>query len=328
MSQLLNQPQAPSPSIQYSAEIPVVIAHLYSCPGYLIHALECAAGFNDKVVLIGDSSNQKLWGNHWNADTIKSPKYQQFMEHFFKMSDYPETFETSFWRRMFLLEDWMKLHHVEKAILLDSDVASFINYTSGIYPLLPENCLAALMIPQQDFASIGIWAASTHCSYWTLEGISSFTDFCIDSYANRNNVMEQLQSKHQWHLENQAPGGVCEMTLLYLWSLNNNRVYNLTEVFHDMVADWGVNSPSNYYKNEYRATFGIKHLVFKDGIPYGYNKLLKKQVKFLCVNCQGRSKIAMRYLASKRLKSFYFAIIYVDARIGKIKKFFTRKSSR
>lgn len=306
------------------SDIPVVYSHFYTSPEYLKHALKSAANFNSEVVLLGDDSNKELWTNHYDGDAIEALKYQQFMTHFVKMSNYPDGYEAAFWKRMFLLEAWMKLRRIERAILLDSDLVTFANYTTELYPLLPKDCLAALVIPEHKTESLNIGIASCHCSYWTLEGISSFTDFCIDSFANRNNVLEKLKAKYRWHRENNIPGGVCEMTLLYLWSLNNARVHNLAKVFHDTVADWGVGYSSNYYENEYRSVFGIKKLEFKDGIPYGYNKLLKKQIKFLCVHCQGGTKIALHCLTERQLNSQYLRILCVNAQRNKIERFVKR----
>lgn len=52
--------------------------------------------------------------------------------------------------------------------------------------------------------------------------------------------------------------------------------------------------------------FGIKKFIFKKGIPYGYNKILKKKIKFICIHCQGRAKYLMRYIYSKSLRNLYY----------------------
>ena len=285
-------------------KIPIIIAHFYTAPRYLKHALSSAAKFNDEVILIGDASNQRVWRNHHNEMLIQSGKYKDFIKHYFKMSDYEEAYETSFWKRMFLLEEWMKSNRVDKAILLDSDIVTFMNYSTDLYPRLPKNCISALIIPkkQDNFA----WVGSTHFSYWTLEGIQDFTNFTIDTYSDRNNHLDHLRKKYQWHLENKARGGVTEMTLLYLWSLQNENVFNATQVFGDITVDLHINTSENYYENEYVMKHTVKYFIFKDGVPFGYNKLLKREIQFACIHCQAGAKPAMMFLTNQMLQKFYF----------------------
>ncbi|MBW4582600.1 MAG: hypothetical protein KME42_23770 [Tildeniella nuda ZEHNDER 1965/U140] len=286
-------------------KIPVIIAHFDTAPAYLGYSLSSAAGLNSQVILIGDKANQHVWKNHWDASSIEPEKYQNFMRNYVQMSDYSKKYEISFWKRMFLLEEWMKVHGSDKAFLLDSDIITFANYTADVYPLLPQDCIAGLTTPekQDNF----FWAASTHFSYWTLEGIESFTNFCIDTYTNRNNLRSLLEAKHKWHLENCAPGGVSEMTLLYLWSKDNSRIYNFAKTLEGMASDHSISTPTNYHENEYKLRFGVKQFVFKNGIPYGYNNVLNKKIKFVCLHCQGDAKLAMKLLVSKRWRRFYFA---------------------
>lgn len=302
-------------------KIPIIIAHFDTSPDYLNYSLSSAANLNDKVVLVGDKANQHTWKNHWDVSSAEPKKYQDFMKSYVQMSDYSKKYEISFWKRMFLLEEWMKVHKADKAFLLDSDIVTFANYTTDVYPLLPQWCVAGLTFPekQDNF----FWAASTHFSYWTLEGIESFTNFCIDTYTNKNNLRNLLEAKHQWHLENRFPGGVSEMTLLYLWSKDNSRVYNFAQALEGIAADHSISTSTNYHEDEYIVRFGVKHFVFKDGVPYGHNKALKKKVKFICLHCQGDAKLAMKLLISNRWRKLYFA----GRLVGQAKAFFGAKKA-
>ncbi len=284
-------------SIQ-SIEIPVVIVHYGNSPNYLKLALKSAFKLNSKVMLIGDKYNKNTWKNHWDGTGLKSQKYQDFLENYIQMSPY-----NSRWKRWFLLEEWMKIAKVEKIFLLDSDLVSFANYSQEVLPVLPNNCISALMIPkcQDDFD----WVASPHCSYWTIDGLKEFTNFCIESYRDET-ILKKLEAKYNWHIKNRKPGGVCEMTLLYLWSKKNSQVLNLAEGINNSTIDHNINTSDNYLENEYKMRFGLKSFKFKNARPYGYNQILQKEIRFLCIHCQGIAKGVMRCLYNNNLRNFYY----------------------
>ncbi|MCZ8200260.1 MULTISPECIES: hypothetical protein [unclassified Microcystis] len=300
-------------------EIPVIIAHFGGKPNYLKFALKSAANFNNTVVLIGNDTNKGFWGNHWDTTLVEFDKYQNFQKCYVQMSDYSGIYEIAMWKRMFVLEEWMKENGYQRVFLLDSDIMTFANYSEEVYPVLPNDCIAALMTstPKNQDTNFR-WASTSSFSYWTLEGLENFTDFCIEAYSNKN-IPDKLKAKWQWHIDNHKPGGICDMTLLYLWSKDNSKVANLTRAMNDMTPDYNINSSTNYLEDEYQMQFGLKKLIFKNGIPYGYNKNLNKEIKFLCIHCQGRAKSVMRFLYYKQLRDFYYIGNLVQATKAKMK---------
>jgi hypothetical protein len=305
-------------------EIPVIISHFNQQPNYLKFALKSAANFNKNVVLLGDNSNKGFWENHWNVTSIESEKYQAFQKYYVQMSYYPKTYEDSFWKRMFMLEEWMKKNDAKQAFLLDSDVMTFSNYSIELAPILFDNYIASLMTceNQDNFR----WASSCHFSYWTLEGITDFTTFSIEAYSNQE-IRKQLEAKWQWHNDNNQAGGVSEMTLLYLWSKDNPRVANSSKVINNMTVDHSINTSTNYLEDEYQMQLGVKKIIFKNGIPYGFNKVLNKEIRFLCIHCQGTAKILMRFFYDEKLRPFYLGAKFVE--IVKTKtKFFIEKITK
>jgi len=290
-------------------EIPVIISHFNQQPNYLKFALKSAANYNKTVVLIGDESNKNFWRNHWNVTPVVSDKYQDFQKCYVQMSYYSKEYENSFWKRMFMLEEWMKKNDIKQAFLLDSDVMTFSNYSIQLAPILFDNYIASLMTceNQDNFR----WASSCHFSYWTLEGLENFTSFCIEAYHNKT-IREQLESKWKWHNDHNKLGGVSEMTLLYLWSKDNPRVSNSSKVASDMTIDHSINTSTNYLEDEYQMQLGVKKIIFKNGIPYGFNKVLNKEIRFLCIHCQGTAKILMRFFYDENLRPFYLVAKFVE----------------
>jgi hypothetical protein len=300
------------------SEIPVIIAHFSGKPTYLKFALKSAADFNKTVVLIGTDSNKDFWEHHWNTTLIECEKYQDFQKCYVKMSTYDENYDSVCWKRLFMLEEWMKRNNAKQAIYLDSDIMTFPNYSSVFAPLI-DNYMAILNEPkeQPDFG----WSTCSHVTYWTLEAIENFTSFCIETYSNNKNIRERLDAKWKWHIDNQKLGGVCDMNLLYFWSKDNPRVANFAKVIDDMSVDYNINMSTNYLENEYQMQLGVKKITFKDGVPYCFNNSLNKEIRFLALHFQGVSKALMRFFYYKNLRIFYPFVKPVELTKIKIKSF-------
>lgn len=286
------------------AGIPVVIAHFGGSPKYLKFSLASAARFNSDVVLIGDQANKGFWPNFWNSNGVESHKFRKFMDSYVKLSDYPDQYERAFWQRPFMIEEWMKGEGVKELFLIDSDVISFANYSKEVAPLLPADCKATVMVTARDQEIDELWS-SLHFSYWTDEALEDFTNFIVNAYSDQN-IRPKLEAKYRWHFDHHRPGGVCEMTLLHFWAAQNrDRVLNLAKVTGQCVADLGVSASTNYFEDEYEMRGGFKRLVFRNGIPFGFNKVLRQEVRFWCVHCQGKAKGAMRFLRRPGLRAFF-----------------------
>ena len=285
-----------------NSEIPVIFTHFNQQPSYLKFALEFAASFNDKVILIGDESNKFFWKNHWNTTPIESDNYQHFQENYVHMSTNSQQFEIFCFKRFFYLEKWMKVNDVKQAFLLDSDIMTFSNYTTELSPILEEDYIASLMTGgnQDNF----YWVSSPHFSYWTLDALKDFTSFCMMAYSDKD-IRDKLEKKFQWHVDNNKPGGICDMTLLYLWSKGNPKVATLTKVMNNRTLDHNINVSTNFFDNEYKMQFGFKKIIFKNGIPYGFNRFSNQEIRFLCIHCQGSSKGLMRFFYHENLRIFY-----------------------
>jgi hypothetical protein len=296
--------------------VPVVIAHFGGRPNYLQLCLESAATFNTDVVLVGDGSNKSFWRDHWNSDRVDTGRFREFKDSYVKLSDYPDSYEMAFWKRPFVVDAWMKSEGVKELFLIDSDVLTFADYSKEVTPLLPSGYQAGLMAPAGDQEISQLWA-SLHFSYWTREALDDFTNFTVNAY--RNSEMRcKLESKYRWHVDNRQPGGVCEMTLLYYWAAeNSNKVFNLARVVEHSVADLAVTQSANYFDDEYETRGGFKRLVFRDGVPFGFNKFLNQEVRFWCLHCQGEAKRVMRILRQPSLRAF-FPDLYRLARLSAV----------
>ena len=297
-------------------DIPVIFTHFNQQPNYLKFALESAASFNEKVVLIGDESNKLCWKNHWNTTPIESYKYQHFQKNYVHMSTNPQQFEIFCFKRFFYLEEWMKTNDAKQAFLLDSDIMTFSNYTTELSPILLNDYIASLMTceNQDNFR----WASSPHFSYWTLEALEDFTSFCREAYGNKE-IREKLEQKFKWQVDNNQAGGICDMTLLYLWSKDKPKIANLSRVMNGMTVEHCINISTNYFEDEYQMQMNAKKITFKNGVPYGFNKVLNQEIRFLCIHCQGASKGLMKFFYYQNLRDFYLVGKLIEMTKTKIK---------
>src|SRR4051812_44783601 len=101
--------------------VPTLIAYFGPGPEYLDIALRSADDFHNQVILIGDDANRGFWKHHADSGKLETTKYDAFTESFVKMSDYPDFYETAFWRRPFAVESWMRSEGLDRVFLLDSD---------------------------------------------------------------------------------------------------------------------------------------------------------------------------------------------------------------
>ena len=139
-----------------------------------------------------------------------------------------------------------------------------------------------------------LWKSSAHTSFWKTEFLREFCSFVNDSYENGIN---ELEKKWDWHNEQGINGGICDMSLLYLFYLKNkNSIYNLLPVSRDIICfDYNINRGSNYKQDEYqtiKSPLGtiMKDIKIRSEKAYCYNLLNKSDVQFANIHFQGISK--------------------------------------
>jgi len=191
----------------------------------------------------------------------------------------------------------------------DSDLMIYANLYEDIS--LYKNYLACFCSThyQENFR----WSASGHISFWTLEGIKKFCAFIEEYYTtDKINILFQ---KVNYHNSNNVPGGICDMTLLYLFYLENkDHIKNLLIVDNDHAFDDNINVSENYYKDEYEfnLTKKVKNIKFINKKPYCNNLILNKDINFKVLHFQNGAKniINNYYDADGILEIIQIKILY------------------
>jgi hypothetical protein len=296
-------------------DIPVVLFHK-SEQAYVSLSLRAASQHNADVTLITDTDT-KSYGDHVRVVLIENYRPEgakQFSKIYRHLSGNPYMFEYTAIEKYFYLLEHMKINRLEKIIYIDSDVILYTNLTPIIVQYFNDFDLCSCM-PEQQYESF-FWSASGHLSYWTINALENFCEFILQTY--RNNF-EVFAPKWNWHLQNNIPGGINDMTLIYLFQRTQNiRSGSFLQIFENCFSfDNSMKSSTNEQQNEYKMTYSvllgslIKKVAFKNKYPYIYNQKLKKEILFYSLHFQADSKKIMAfYMRGKKNRKEYFSAIF------------------
>ena len=138
------------------------------------------------------------------------------------------------------------------------------------------------------------WTINLGTSYWKISALSSFLDYCIEMYSNHIDILKQ---KWNFHQKYNYPGGVCEMSLAYLWVKNtpNLQLLNLANPNEKVILfNNDFNGDENYRKKEFCCNYflNIKKVKFKDGKPL-LRKTNGQYVRVANLHFGGNAKLLM-----------------------------------
>ena len=191
--------------------------------------------------------------------------------------------------RWFCLLDYMEENRTESALYLDSDVLlySSIEEIANAYNAPQLQC--GLSIPRQSFESYH-WHVSGHASYWTRESLKQFCDFATRSFSEEK-YLAMYREKWAWNQRTGKPGGVSDMTALYLfWLESKDSIVNFAEVSNGTVFDHNMNIPLNGEEDEYVMAGARKHIDFVDDKPVLTRRTTGDKIRAHELHLQGGAK--------------------------------------
>ena len=237
--------------------IPVVFIHTGYQP-YMEYTIHQAEKTNQVVYLLGDEKNKNVAQRWIDIEDYQSERYEQFKKIYKHMSSNPYEFEFNCFRRFFVTYEFAKKQGIEKFIMLDTDCFSFVNFSNLGF----EEYDVALSMPKDQ--SNYLWTASPHGSLWSVATLENFLDYLFYEYTDN---ISELEEKWEYHKSHGVGGGICDMTLLYLWtkSVEQFKILNTTQEYKNGVFDHFVSFSEGYEKEEYKTLkiINIKRLKFK-----------------------------------------------------------------
>jgi hypothetical protein len=266
---------------------------------YLPYALNQAISVNrnSDVVFIGNcSAHEKI--QFVPFESLRDRNSDTFRSRYHHMSDTGHEFELFCWLRWFYLLQYMRRERVQSVLHLDSDVllCSSLDEIGRNYSNTMSDC--GFLIPKQDHNSF-MWCASGHVSFWTIDLLEQFCAFCLNSL-RQGEYQELYRQKWNWHLANQEPGGICDMTTLYFfWREREARITNLAVAQNGNVFDMLISSGFNYCEDEYVTRSGKKEVRFIDRHPcLRRNDENRNPVRVHALHFQGGAKQYIPYYYS------------------------------
>lgn len=269
--------------------LPVMIFH-QGKPGYLKQVTQQASKWNSQVWLLGDETNKNCAAKWVDSTALESSMFQEFLKVYEHMSTRPYKAEMFCFESHFKYYSFAKKMGWNKFITMDSDVMVYHRFEESEF----EDADAAFGWTENGETEIE-WACDPFVTYWTIEAMEEFLRFCIEIYKGNKAVLLQ---KWNYHKKNKVPGGICDMTLFWLWrNRTDKKICNLVQEKDGKTYDILVNSPDNFQKNEYEfSNFrNMKRIYFRKGIPY-LKKMDGRWVQAKVLHCNGHHKQCIRFL--------------------------------
>lgn len=295
-------------------QLPVILWHC-GCQEYLEYAVKQCRRYNDRVILLGNKENQRLGDCvEWYDQDQYLPveRWNRFLGMYKHMSTNDERFEVNCFKRFYAVLNFVRTHNVEKFMYLDSDILCFCNF-SQLAALAGAD--VAMGIPQNQEPIR--WIANCGISLWTADALEDFLCYLERTYSEDFSLLEK---KWNYHCTNGVPGGICDMTLEYLWYVQDQKFRKLNlvdiEAVKDGVFDVKVISPENYLPLEFQMdqNLGIKKIIIEDGLAY-FIRPGGEKVKALGIHFLGGSKLYLPIYARQepipfklRIRAVYWNI--------------------
>ena len=274
--------------------LPILIAHTGYSP-YLEFTLRQAVDWagRDGVAFLGDRSNDRFpFVRHVDGD---APPFREAAAEigsvYRHMSTNTSAFELAAIQRWFRLHALMAREGLDRALVLDSDVLLYAG--SAELEAWVGDAEVGLATPEEQ-PPFG-WESSGHSAVWSAERLSACCDYSIRAYTEPAES-ERLQAKWHHHLATGAPGGICDMTLFYLFAERQpaGSVLNVTRARDGAVFDHNAAMTLGAVPGEYPlGRDGLKPVAWRDGQPTVAQASGGEAVRFLTLHLQGPSKSAI-----------------------------------
>jgi hypothetical protein len=267
--------------------IPIVFTHRGG-QEYVRVAVKQAKQWNGRVVLLGDGSNAGWDVEHRAITDYFGGGAGRVADYYVHMCFNSYDFELYNLQRHFVLREFMQREGLAKIFACDSDVMIYADLAEE-----ERKCgdyLAVYSIPHEQWEYR--WSASTHAAYWTFGGLCDFCDSMEATYAEN---LDKLREKWRWHQENDIPGGVGDMTLLWLFYVESGgRIRDICRVVDGVAFDHNIRVGENAFPDEYRVVDGMKDVQWRDGQPYCWHLELERWVRFAALHFQDGAKPKMK----------------------------------
>lgn len=308
---------------------PIVFIHKGKIPYYFTLVMRQAHQSNpdSEIVLVTDKNTRvdrfikkiKLDGYNKQSETLSS-LYQH-------MSSNTYEFELFCIQRWFVLLELMEKYHMNQVVVCDSDYMQYTNVNKIIKMM---NKKSLICVPNQQYELS--FTASAHFSIWHHFHLKRFTLFVKEIYVNNINV---IKKKWVWHQKNNMPGGVCDMSLLYLFYQQNPTFFlNGLVVKAESCVDQSIKD-SNIYQYNNKEYFikkinrngRYKDVKWQSKRPYVRIQKSNEKIWLHGLHCQGDAKYLIYYFFQSQSfniielkKHIFFLLGWLKTELNRLRK--------
>ena len=282
-----------------NSKVKIIVVHRGN-QEYLRNALHCARKAGNEVVLIGDHSNSgdSQWVDYQSCQSVAYDEFVNIYEH---MSSNPYKFELICFERYFLTYSYMKENGLVDCVMMDSDVCLYEEIKKELF----ANADLAISIPEQKTKYT--MSASAHFSYWTIEAMKEMLNYLILAYKNR---LPEIYEKWDWHKTTNSPGGICDMTLLYLFAKQyQGNVMNTDTIMQPLLFDQVMSDHKNHGIEFETMKNGHTKAVFKNNAgKMCYKAISGELYPVLYIHAQGGDKRYIFAVSRKKTGAIWMEI--------------------
>jgi len=257
---------------------------------YLPYALYQAKSSSpdSEIVLLGQRSSFKDISGVIFEELQGSRQEIDFRKAYIHLSTNSESFELICYLRWFYLLRYMQLSNTDKVFCFDSDVLLYspIAEIMDCYDLENMDC-GYLLFGEEP----GYFAATGCMSFWTRGALEKFCNFMVEAYCQERHL-KKLKDFWREHSSAGRPGGVCDMTVLYMfWQENQVRVANLIVDQRRNIFDPNINEVGDSRLGEFEVVNGWKKVKIIDQKPIFFRiRPSKEMVRAHVLHFQGEAK--------------------------------------
>jgi len=282
----------------YLSSIPVIFIHEGDSE-YLKYALYQAKKFNKEVILLGDKSNNHYHSITWHAIKPYASRVADFKKIYKHMGDSPYCARFLSFQRWFILDDFMAKNNIDLCFYCDSDVMLYCNVTKE-YEKFNNADLVLLRSLEEGLTSIKGYLCAGTISYFKKGALNLLCDYIMKQYQHP----QYLESRYKNRPLSQKSHSICDMTLITMF--DDAFKGKLSIQYDTDVIDWAQFdhqiscNENDIYEMKGFLGLTLKKLKWEKGIPYCFNKKLRKFIRFNALHCQGRSKKLMQHFFEER----------------------------
>jgi len=257
---------------------------------YLKYAFENAKKFNpnSRIILLGENVTKYPYFVEYfkiSDYSISANKFRKIYKH---MSNNNEEIERFCFERWFILDEFLKKNKIKKCLTLDSDVLLFVDVTKDI----------------KKFEKFKFTLSNKTCGHLMFitdsKEITKLTKFIIALYSDKklSKIFMNFWEKYPFKT---GFGGVNDMTALSeYYKRNSNKIGEISDIINSETYCVAINSSQGMVMEN-----GIKKIIFKDEVPFGFLIDSFKEVKLCCLHCAGPTKFYMKHFSKSRNLNFF-----------------------